>query len=122
MSSEAQKKDRVIIQKMMGYCATIMKHCKNMNYEDFIANEILSLGCSMAIQQIGELSKKMSEGFKEQYSHIPWIRIRATRNVIVHGYETLDWPLVWETIKERIPQLYEQLDKILKESESKGDE
>ena len=42
-------------------------------------------------------------------------RIVAFRNVLIHGYATVDDRLVWEIATERIQQLVDTLSNLLKE-------
>jgi uncharacterized protein with HEPN domain len=35
----------------------------------------------------------------------PWSQIRWLRNRIVHGYDTLDLPIIWSTVTDFLPQL-----------------
>ena len=68
----------------------------------------------MEIQQIGELTKELSEEFiistKEE---IPWNQIRGMRNKFAHGYGKMDFEKIYNTAKIDIPLLYNFLnDKI----------
>src|SRR5258708_7496012 len=38
-------------------------------------------------------------------TRIPWSRIVGARNILVHGYMSLDHHLVWRMASERIPEL-----------------
>lgn len=55
--------------------------------------------------QIGELSGKLSEEFKNNYSQIPWNAIKATRNIVAHEYGKIDIETVWETATTDIIEL-----------------
>jgi len=60
----------------------------------------------MSIMQIGELSIKLSDDFKE-YSRekVAWDLIKGMRNLFVHVYATMDKDIIWETAKKDIPAL-----------------
>ena len=46
---------------------------------------------SMPLVQIGELIGNLTDDLKEAHSHIPWVQIRALRNVLVHSYGKIDY-------------------------------
>ena len=66
-----------------------------------------------ALIQIGELSNGLSDDFIEQYNKIPWRQIIGMRNRIVHGYDTINLEIVWNTANESIIELKNYCIKIL---------
>ncbi|MGD9335165.1 MAG: DUF86 domain-containing protein [Desulfobacterales bacterium] len=63
------------------------------------------------LEIIGEAAKLESE-FKEQFLNIPWYKIVAMRNILIHEYFAVDLDQVWNTIQKDLPDLKNQLDKI----------
>jgi uncharacterized protein with HEPN domain len=43
--------------------------------------------------------------------------IIAFRNLLIHGYDFIDNPRVWQIIKADVPRLYEQVAALLRQSE-----
>ena len=61
---------------------------------------------SFSILQIGELSSGLSEEYKSATSDkMPWRAIKDMRNLVVHGYGSVDFSIVWQTVKNDIPAL-----------------
>jgi uncharacterized protein with HEPN domain len=54
---------------------------------------------------IGEETKRLSKGFRERHSSIPWKEIAGMRDVITHDYDEVDLDEVWTVITENLPQL-----------------
>ena len=44
---------------------------------------------------------------------IPWAAIIGTRNRLVHGYDLVDYDIIWSTITEDPPSLIAELEKIV---------
>jgi uncharacterized protein with HEPN domain len=44
-------------------------------------------------------------------------RIVGLRNVLIHGYDTIDYQRVWQTIHESLPVLRAEVEQILAEQE-----
>lgn len=55
--------------------------------------------------QIGELTNKLSQEFKDNHSEIPWRAIRGMRNVVTHEYGKIDVETVWETAENGTKEL-----------------
>ncbi len=55
---------------------------------------------------IGEALNQLSRVAPEIASAIPELpRIVAFRNILIHGYATVDDALVWQVLKEKLPEL-----------------
>ncbi len=70
------------------------------------------------LMQIGELAKtSLSDEVKGQLTSIPWTQIHGMRSRIVHGYSGIKMNIVWETIKQNIPELQTELRSVLQEEQ-----
>ena len=58
---------------------------------------------------------EMSAEIESLYPEIPWVDMRAIRNVIIHEYFQVNLSIVWETIKTDFPPLREQLQELLEQ-------
>ena len=106
--------DRLIIQKMIGYCNSIarMRNRFGDTFENYTSDEDFQMSSSMCILQIGELTTRLTDEFKAQHSDIPWREIKALRNI--HAQE-VDFEEMWKILTEDIPELKEKLEQILAE-------
>jgi uncharacterized protein with HEPN domain len=73
-------------------------------------NEVLKRACSRSLEIIGEAVKNLSPGFD-----IEWKKIAGLRDKIIHYYFGVNWDILWDVIKRRIPTLKGQVENILKE-------
>jgi uncharacterized protein with HEPN domain len=62
---------------------------------------------------IGEASKRFPPEFRDQHPEIPWRRITAFRDVLIHAYDRVDLQEVWRIIKEELPPLEKAISAIL---------
>lgn len=114
-----KSKDRIIIQKIIGYIDDIEKYVDGLEAKDFLDDKKTITACAFTVSQIGELVKEITDETIEKYTEIPWNSMRGMRNRIVHDYENVDLSVLWGTIKESLPELKDKLkDIILKETDS----
>ena len=82
-----------------------------------LESEVFSqLAMAKAVEQIGEISHRILRrypSFAEMHSDIPFRYAFQLRNRIAHGYETLDWPVLWEIAVRRVPELRLMLEPIV---------
>jgi uncharacterized protein with HEPN domain len=62
---------------------------------------------------IGEAVSQLLPEIEFLYPEIPWIDIRAIRNVIIHEYFRVDLSIIWETIQTDLPPLVRQLRELI---------
>ncbi len=66
---------------------------------------------------LGEAARRVSPALRDTHPEIPWPKIVGMRNQIAHGYDEIDWSIVWETIATHIPALIAQLEGLLPKDE-----
>lgn len=108
------QKDKITIQKILQYCKDIEDLINRFgdsiqSYESDLAYQY---ACSMCIIQIGELVGQLSEELKAERQEVPWKLIKNMRNLFAHDYARVDNEIVWDTLKNSIPNLKEMCEKI----------
>lgn len=64
---------------------------------------------------IGEAVKRLSAELKRERSEVPWRRIAGFRDVLIHGYESVDPEEVWRIIEGSLPGLRREVESALRE-------
>ena len=86
--------------------------------EEFEADTMRVEATVFNLVQIGELAKmSLSDTAKAQLSNIPWHQLYGMRNRIVHGYDSVNMRIVWDTVESGIPELNEEIREVLGEIE-----
>ena len=62
---------------------------------------------------IGEAAKNLPEDFTRKNPGIPWGELAKLRDKVVHGYFGIDLELVYTSVKEQLPALGRQIDRLL---------
>lgn len=115
MRNKKRNIDKIIVEKMLKWCNQIEEFINRFgnNYDSYVKDMAFQCSTNMALLQIGELTTKLSETFKEKHDIVPWKLMRAVRNITAHDYESIEYEVMWQTLTEDIPKLKEQLANIL---------
>ena len=62
---------------------------------------------------IGEAATHVPGEIQSAHSEIPWSRIKALRNRLVHAYFDVDPRILWDTVENELPALRLALEQLL---------
>lgn len=107
------KNDAYYIKKILKDIKFIMEKTDGITLDELEANEVLCDSVLFRLIQISENSVKLTAKFKESHNDIPWQAIKGMRNKIVHEYGDVEFDIVYQTVTEDIPEIYEKLDSLV---------
>jgi len=70
-----------------------------------------------SLEIIGEAAANVTKTTQAKYPKIEWTVIIGMRNRLIHAYFDINYHIVWQTVKENLPPLIEQLQSVLKNKE-----
>ena len=106
-------KDKGILLQIIKRCNRVIEKVSNISEIEFALNDDIKEVVCFNLFQIGELANCLSVEFAKEYNKIPWKQIIGMRNRIVHGYDTINLEIVWNTANESIPELKSYCKEIL---------
>ena len=87
---------------------------KGITKNVFLKDETVKRAFVRSIEIIGEAVKKLPEDFRDKHSALDWRAIAGTRDKLVHDYFGIDYEIVWDIVKNEIPNLKKYVKQILK--------
>lgn len=104
-----RKDNRYYIKKIVTDLAFVLNHTEGLTQDELENNEILVDSVMFRLIQISENSDKLTDDFKDHFASIPWRAMKGMRNRIVHEYGNVDLAVVYDTVKNDIPELLREL-------------
>ena len=105
------------VRHMLDHAREAMEMVRHRSRTDLDTNRMLSLALVRLMEIVGEAAVRMPEAFRSRYPEIPWRDVADLRNRLIHGYDTVNFDILWTIIQEDLPPLIEQLEAILKQQD-----
>jgi uncharacterized protein with HEPN domain len=109
MSSEP----REYLQHIVVEADYLIAQSAGLTWDRFSADETLRRAFVRSLEVIGEATKKVPEDFRVRHPAVEWRSMAGMRDRLIHNYFGVDYELVWDVVRNRIPDLRRQLSEIL---------
>jgi uncharacterized protein with HEPN domain len=94
----------------------IDSYIADMDELAFLKNSLVQDAVIRNFEIIGEASNSINKRFPDfvtQHPDLPLASAYQMRNALAHGYFKVDFEMLWKTISNDLPQLYEQVQAVL---------
>jgi uncharacterized protein with HEPN domain len=109
----------VIEEKLNLYVRDILEaaekavfYSEGLSYSTFLTDTRTQQAIAMNFVIIGECVARIIQSYPEFAAgrgDIPWIKMRGMRNQVAHGYSDINLEMVWDTVKNSLPELISKL-------------
>ena len=86
--------------------------------EVLLSDETLKRAVVRSLEIIGEATKKIPVDFKLKWSSINWKNMAGMRDRLIHDYMGVNYSIVWDVVKNKIPELSIQVQEVIDSEES----
>lgn len=88
--------------------------------DHLLENETLKRAVVRSLEIIGEASKKIPADFKLKWNDINWKNMAGMRDRLIHDYMGINYTIVWDVAKNKIPELSKQIIDVIDIEERTG--
>lgn len=74
----------------------------------------LNLALVRLLEIVGEAAGRVPAEDRSRHPNIPWAEIVGLRNRLIHGYDSVDFDILWQIVIDDLPPLIAALEKALK--------
>ena len=106
--------ERLYLADILEASSNVALHIGKKSRDEFIADRTARAAVLHELTVIGEAAARIPVTMRERFPSVPWPDIVAFRNLIVHEYFGLSWPLVWDTATREVPDLQREIVAILR--------
>ena len=102
-------RDPANLWDMLEAAERVQRFLENKTFEDFMLDDLLRAAVERNLEIVGEAARRVSEELKREHPEIPWRKIIAQRNVLIHEYDDIDYKEIWQVASFHLPRLLDQI-------------
>ena len=104
-----------LLKHILEETSFILESTVGKSKKDVVSDPVLSRALVRSLEIIGEAINKVDPDFKLLYPHVEWRKMSGTRNRLIHDYFGIDYDIVWDIIKSKLPDLKNYIGDIISE-------
>jgi uncharacterized protein with HEPN domain len=109
----SQRDDAVPIRHMLEHAREALSLVSGRSREELHSHRMLQLALTRLVEIVGEAAGRVSPETQSKYPAVPWREAIATRHRITHGYDVVDYDILWDTVQDDLPPLVAALEGVL---------
>ena len=109
--------DSISLRQMLDHAREAAQIAKEHSRSELDSDRMLGLATLQLLLILGESASRVSSAGRQQHLEIPWGQIIALRNRLIHGYDTIDFDILWKIITCDLPPLIAALESAIVPSE-----
>lgn len=109
------KEPEEYLRHIQDECLYIISVTENLVFEDFMDNETLKRAVVRSLEIVGEATKKIPAEFNAKWNTIQWKNMAGMRDRLIHDYIGVNYSIVWDVMKNKIPDIHKQISDFLKD-------
>lgn len=109
--TQANDADR--LRHMLRYAVEATGLSSQHSRADLDQDRVLNLALVRLLEIVGEAANRFSETTQQKYADIPWQAIVGLRNRLIHGYDEVDFDILWDILTVDLPPLVQRLKSIV---------
>lgn len=109
----SQRDDAVPMRHMLDHASEACEMVASRERADVHSDRMLQLALTRLVEVVGEAATRVSAEAQARLPQVPWREAIATRHRITHGYDVVDYDILWDTVQEDFPPLIAALEEAL---------
>ena len=113
MRRREERREELYLADIVEACRDVVRFVDDVSLDDWIANDLVHYAVLQRLTVVGEAARRLDTAIHERYPQVSWRAMGDFRNLAVHDYFAVEWPLVWAIARHDVPGLLTQVVDIL---------
>jgi uncharacterized protein with HEPN domain len=109
----SRRESAVRLRHMLDHAREAVTMAKDKTRDDLYTDRMLNLAVVRLLEIVGEAASRTPVDERAQHPDIPWSQIVGLRNRLIHGYDSVDFEILWQIVNHDLPALIVALEQIV---------
>ena len=105
----------ISLRQILSHAREAVALSQGKSRADLDNDRLLNLSLTRLLEIMGEAANRVPEETQSQYPQLPWLQMIGLRNRLIHGYDQVDFDILWNIVKQDLPGLISQLQEIVRD-------
>jgi uncharacterized protein with HEPN domain len=111
---------RATLQQIQDAIHRLQTICLGKTKEQLLADWLATAALERFLEIVGEGVKRLPLELRVRYPSVPWKEIAGTRDHLSHGYDDVDYQVLWDAVQKDLPGLLITIQQMLKDLDDSG--
>jgi uncharacterized protein with HEPN domain len=104
---------KLTLRQIIEFCDKAIDFKNSVTWEEFRGDWRKQMLGERLVEVLGEAVKRLPDDLRDRHSELPWKKIAGTRDYIAHGYDSVDYDVIWGVLNIEAARLKESVRAIL---------
>ena len=111
----SRHEDTVSLRQMLDHIEEAVALTQGRTRDDLESDRVFFLALLKLVEIVGEAATRVSQATQAAHPELPWREVIGTRNRLIHGYDAVDYDILWEIVATDFPPLSQEIKILLSE-------
>ncbi len=102
-----------VLQHVLDEIRFVEEQIEDLSEDAFMHDGTMQRAFVRSLEIIGEAVKKLPADVRDRHTDIEWRSIAGMRDKLIHDYFGVDYSIVWDVAKNKIPGLRIQIARVI---------
>lgn len=108
----SERSRTVVLRHMLDHAREAVALAAGKSRADLDTERLLNLALARLLEIVGEAAGRVPKELCALHPEVPWPQIIRLRNRLIHGYDSIDFNILWQIISNDLPALIPALEAI----------
>jgi uncharacterized protein with HEPN domain len=108
-----QHDPEIRVRHMRDHAQEAIEMLGSTTLDEFRNDRKLQLALVQLIEIVGEAASRIPQDVRTANPAVAWQLAADMRNKLIHGYDVIEFAIVYDTVKDDLPELVQQLNSVL---------
>ncbi len=109
----SKRDPEIALRQILSHSREAVDICQGKTRSDLDSDRLLNLALTRLIEIVGEAANRIPDSVQAKYPDFPWMQMIGARNRLIHGYDSVDYDILWTIVHQDLPSVIAQVERIL---------